>query len=42
MLPVEVGLSRPKLGIPTDWEVPSGTFLKGDPRVTLGEGVCLE
>lgn len=42
MLPVDVGLSCPKLGMPTDGDGPSATFLKGDPRVTFGEGVCLE
>jgi len=42
MLPVDVGLSVPKLDMPTDGEVPSATLLNGDPSVTLGEGVCLE
>lgn len=42
MLLVDVGLSLPKLGIPTDGDVPSATLLNGEPRVILGEGVCLE
>lgn len=41
-LPVDVGLSVPKLGIPTDGEVPSATTLMGEPKVMLGEGVCRE
>jgi len=41
MLPVDVGLSCPKFGIPTEGAVPSGTFLRGEPKVTFGEGVCL-
>lgn len=42
MLPDVAGLSVPKLAIPTEGGVPSGTFLNGEPKVMLGEGECRE